>query len=84
MTLYFVLLIANRYIDLLKKTKPNFRWDDAVKEHVIEGKESGVNHLIFFPTLKSIELRLQLTERLGCGISVWELGQGLDYFYDLL
>ncbi|CAH2069270.1 unnamed protein product [Thlaspi arvense] len=73
------------YLALLQKHKPTFQWDKESGEHIFMYRDDkNTKHAVFYPTLISILLRLENARLWGIGISIWEIGQGLDYFFDLL
>ena len=81
-------ILGRDFVEHLKKVPKTakLKWDKDAAEHFVEIRfKSGSKpkQTLFFPTLNSIQARIDLAQRLGTGISIWEIGQGLDYFYDL-
>ncbi|GLT84745.1 hypothetical protein SLE2022_029600 [Rubroshorea leprosula] len=78
-------IIGRDYILLLEKHKPALQWEKNSGEHFfLYSDDNHINHAVFYPTSMSIYLRLEEARSWGTGISIWEIGQGLDYFFDLL
>ncbi|KAK7285797.1 hypothetical protein RJT34_20578 [Clitoria ternatea] len=78
-------IIGRDYLALLEKHRPEMQWEKNSGEHFFfYTDDNDIRHAVFYPSLKSISLRLDEARSWGCGISIWEIGQGLDYFFDLL
>eukprot|EP00268_Persea_americana_P027279 TRINITY_DN26700_c0_g1_i1.p1 TRINITY_DN26700_c0_g1~~TRINITY_DN26700_c0_g1_i1.p1 ORF type:complete len:482 (+),score=54.71 TRINITY_DN26700_c0_g1_i1:127-1446(+) len=75
---------GREYLSLMEKHRPVLQWKDNFAEHFFIYSDNHINHAVFYPSLKSISLRLAEARSWGAGISIWEIGQGLDYFFDLL
>jgi len=72
---------ADQVLDLLEKHRPRILWDKESEEHFFEVEGCQV----WYPTLKSLDVRLRFAEDENLsGAALWEVGQGLDYFTDLL
>ncbi|KAH8377869.1 hypothetical protein KR093_007623, partial [Drosophila rubida] len=73
-----------QYLELVRHVKKHLTFDERDIENFFEIKTETGRHIVFYPTLHSVNERIKLAKELGTGISIWELGQGLNYFYDLL
>ena len=76
-------IVGHEYLNLLKNFKGRLEYSEHDIENYFEVRAGSGRHMVFYPTLYSINERLKLARELGTGISIWEIGQGLDYFYDL-
>ncbi|ESR58112.1 hypothetical protein CICLE_v10020231mg [Citrus x clementina] len=78
-------ITGREYLNLLQKHKPALQWEKNSGEHFFFfSDENQVKHAVFYPSLISISMRLEEAKLWGTGIAIWEIGQGLDYFFDLL
>uniref|UniRef100_H2YBB1 Chitinase domain-containing protein 1 n=1 Tax=Ciona savignyi TaxID=51511 RepID=H2YBB1_CIOSA len=78
-------LVASQFLKLIQDFPSKVIWENDSQEHfIMQELPDKMQSFLAFPTLKSISVRIELAKKLGTGISIWELGQGLDYFYDLL
>ncbi|XP_077251268.1 glycosyl hydrolase superfamily protein [Tasmannia lanceolata] len=71
------------YLSLLENHRPVLQWKENIAEHYFIYSVNQIQHVVFYPSLMSISLRLNKAQAWGAGISIWEIGQGLDYFFEL-
>jgi chitinase domain-containing protein 1 len=74
-------ITAPGYLSLLQQHHPALQVNRNAKEVFFRLPEGRV---CYYPTLWSVAIRLKAIAKLGAGVSVWEIGQGLDYWFDLI
>lgn len=75
---------AERFLSVLARLQPEVRWDAASAENYIKFKEAGKRRQLWFPTPAALSERVALARELGAGLSIWEIGQGMDALFDVL
>lgn len=76
-------ITGREYLSLLERHRPSLQWETNSAEHFfVYPDDQNVQHVVFYPSLLSIAKRLEEAHTWRAGISIWEIGQGLDYFFD--
>uniref|UniRef100_A0A5S6R2H0 Chitinase domain-containing protein 1 n=1 Tax=Trichuris muris TaxID=70415 RepID=A0A5S6R2H0_TRIMR len=74
-------IIGPSYLELLRKEEPTIRWDAEAAEHFTYIGQKAVTN---YPSLEAVGSKVKLAKELGIGVAIWEIGQGLDHFYNVL
>ncbi|VDM74926.1 unnamed protein product [Strongylus vulgaris] len=83
----------DKYLEKLKKDGNKLEWDSKAKEHFVNTGSISIelklalifrSSKIYYPSLTSIEMRLNAARKHGVGAAIWDFGQGLNYFTQLL
>ncbi len=79
-------IVGHQYLEYMNKYKPKTNWDEAGAEQWMDFSDDKKNqHRVYYPSVKSIEKRLQAAkEKKLAGVMIWEAGQGLDEFLNVL
>ncbi|XP_004365786.2 hypothetical protein CAOG_00915 [Capsaspora owczarzaki ATCC 30864] len=77
-------LLADEYLKILELHEPMLEWEEELAEHVLNYMDKRGRHIVFYPTVFSLFRRLQLAHKQSIGVAFWELGQGLDFFFDMV
>ena len=77
-------LTGEGLVRLLKRFTVAIEYHENSQDHFIMYKdEKEKSHFVTYPSLLFLQARIELAQKLNSGLSLWDIGQGLDYFYDL-
>lgn len=77
-------IVGNQVRNVMEQYKPEWVWHKEAQEHFFQyTTDEGMKRIVFYPTRESIRARLIEANEIGCGgVAIWDVGQGLDYFFE--
>jgi chitinase domain-containing protein 1 len=69
-------------IEILRTKQPKLTWEENHGELRLEYKNDTVELTTYYNSQESIIEKIKLASRLGTGVMLWELGQGLPFDYE--
>jgi chitinase domain-containing protein 1 len=79
-------IVSTTLIETIKES-PNkrFVWDPTNSEHFVQLELLNNDKLtIYYPSLRSLKERINFASKNHLSLSIWDIGQGFNYFFDLL
>lgn len=78
-------ILGGRFMELLSANpQERVKYEKKAEEHVLQYDAKGRKRTVHYPTPYFVAKRVELAGTLGCGVSVWEAGQGLSILWDQL
>ena len=79
-------ILGHEFVRVLEEARSHveLKWNAKAREHVLRSTSPDMKVAVYYPTARSIQERVALASELGVGICIWEIGQGLDHFYNVL
>lgn len=74
-----------KFIQTLNESKVSPKYLQVYDETAYFYSRSKSSHQMFYPSLQDLDVRMKLIDKENiAGFGIWELAQGLPYFFDLL
>lgn len=75
-------IIGKEFIEIIEGQARDV-WDEQGKEHKFLYNDHGKECVMYYPTIDMLAERLKFAEKYGMGVAIWELGQGLEHFFNI-
>jgi chitinase domain-containing protein 1 len=78
-------MFAEEITNTLRNQDVKITWIEAFREHGFFYSDADEQHAVYYPTLRFLKDRFDAArQKQFAGFGIWEIAQGMPYFFDLL